>query len=67
MKRTINNETPVAKIFNLGDGRFAMNAPDGVACTLTGAHHFAGNITHPRQGFRQMGVLEIEDTPEDSE
>ena len=59
MKRTINNETPVAKIFNLGDGRFAMNAPDGVACTLTGAHHFAGNITHPRQGFREMGILEV--------
>lgn len=25
-----------------------------------GAHHYAGNITHPRQGFREMGVLEIQ-------
>ena len=38
-----------------------MNAIDGVACTLTCAHHYAGNITHPRQGFREMGVLEIDD------
>lgn len=58
-KRTINKDTPVARIYNLGDGRYAMNAPGGIACTLTGAHHFVGNITHPRQGFREMGVLEI--------
>ena len=38
-----------------------MNAIDGVACTLTCAHHYAGNITHPRQGFCEMGVLEIDD------
>lgn len=59
MKRTINKETPVARIYYLGDGRYAMNAPDGIACTLTSAHHFVGNITHPRQGFREMGVLEV--------
>jgi len=58
-KRTINGNTPKAKMFFLGNGRYALNAIDGVACTLTGAHHYAGNITHPRQGFREMGVLEI--------
>lgn len=51
-------------MFPLDEGRYALNAPDGIACTLTGAHHYAGNITHPRQGFREMGVLEVyeEDT-----
>lgn len=29
----------------------------GCAVTLTTAHHYSGNITHPRQGFREMGVL----------
>lgn len=58
-KRTINGNTPKAKMFYLEKGRYALNAIDGVACTLTGAHHYAGNITHPRQGFREMGVLEI--------
>lgn len=56
----IDKDTPVARVFVLGDGRYALNAIDGVACTLTGAHHYAGNITHPRQGFREMGVLEIQ-------
>ena len=32
---------------------------DGVAMTLTTAHHFAGNIMYPRQGYREMGVLVI--------
>ena len=59
MKRTINEDTPIAAMFPLGGGRYALNAPGGIACTLTGAHHYAGNITHPRQGFREMGVLEI--------
>lgn len=58
-KRIIDSNTPVARFYPLGDGRYALNAINGVACTLTGAHHFAGNITHPRQGFREMGVLEI--------
>ena len=31
---------------------------DGVAMTLTTAHHFAGNIMYPRQGYREMGVLD---------
>lgn len=62
-KRIIDECTPMANLYPLGDGRYAMNAPNGVACTLTGAHHYAGNITHPRQGFREMGVLEVyEDT-----
>ena len=58
-KRKIDSNTPIADIYSLGDGRYALNAKDGIACTLTGAHHYAGNITHPRQGFREMGVLEI--------
>lgn len=58
-KRVIDENTKRATLFPLGSGRFALNAPDGIACTLTGAHHYAGNITHPRQGFREMGVLEI--------
>ena len=60
-KRVITDETPIARLWPLGGGRYALNAIDGVACTLTGAHHYAGNITHPRQGFREMGVLEVYD------
>ena len=60
-KRIIDDNTPIASLYPLGDGRYAMNALDGCARTLTGAHHYAGNITHPRQGFREMGVLEIYD------
>ena len=58
-KRTITSQTPIANFYPLGDGRYALNAPNGIACTITGAHHYAGNITHPRQGFREMGILEI--------
>ena len=37
-----------------------MNADDDGCCvTLTCAHHYAGNIIAPRQGFREMGVTEI--------
>lgn len=61
MKRKINGETPIARIYSLGNGRYAMNAPGGIGCTITGAHHFAGNITHPRQGFREMGILYVYD------
>lgn len=32
---------------------------EGCAVTLTTAHHFAGNIINPRQGFREMGVIVI--------
>lgn len=32
---------------------------DGIAMTLTTAHHFAGNIMYPRQGYREMGVLVV--------
>ena len=49
-------------MFPLGEDRYALNAPNGIACTLTGAHHYAGNITHPRQGSREMGVLEVYET-----
>lgn len=58
-KRVIDSWTPKARLCPLGNGRFVLNALDGIACTLTGAHHYAGNITHPRQGFREMGVLEV--------
>jgi len=35
-----------------------MNADsEGCAVTLTCAHHYAGNIIAPRQGFREMGVM----------
>lgn len=60
-KRTIDKNTPIANIMPIGGGKYILNAIDGCACTLTGAHHYAGNITHPRQGFREMGVLEIDD------
>lgn len=32
---------------------------DGCSVTLTCAHHYGGNIIAPRQGFREMGVMEI--------
>ena len=60
-KRVIDKNTPIAEMTPTGDGRYILNAIDGCACTLTGAHHYTGNITHPRQGFREMGVLEIDD------
>lgn len=37
---------------------------DGCAVTLTTAHHFAGNIVSPRQGFREMGAIVITDMDE---
>lgn len=51
--RTYCKETP--------DGRMiVMNTTcGGVAKTLTNAHHYGGNIVHPREGFRQTGVLVI--------
>ena len=58
-KRLIDKNTPTAELYPIGGGRFVMNAIDGVACTLTCAHHYSGNITHPRQGFRELGILEI--------
>ena len=66
-KRNIDQSTPIADIYALGDGRYALNARNGIACTLTGAHHYAGNITHPRQGFREMGVLEIIEDEQESD
>ena len=35
---------------------------DGCIPTLTTAHHYAGNIIAPRQGFRESGVLYIYET-----
>ena len=43
-----------------------MNADaDGCGVTLTCAHHYAGNIIAPRDGFREMGVLEIDESDTD--
>ena len=53
--RNIDKSTPIADIYPLGDGRYALNASNGIACTLTCAHHYAGNITRPRQGFVKWG------------
>ncbi|MBQ0074629.1 MAG: hypothetical protein KBT34_10590 [Prevotella sp.] len=40
--------------------QITLNADDdGCASTLTCAHSFIGNILYPRQGFRQLGVLEV--------
>lgn len=30
---------------------------DGSSMTLTTSHHYSGNITHPRGGYRETGVL----------
>lgn len=30
---------------------------DGCAVTITCAHHYAGNILFPRQGYRESGVM----------
>ena len=35
---------------------------DGCSVTLTCAHHYAGNIIAPRQGFKEMGVKCIYET-----
>lgn len=67
MKRKIDSNTPIADIYPLGDNRYALNARNGIAPTLTGAHHYAGNITHPRQGFREMGGLEIIEVEDEQE
>ena len=32
---------------------------DGMAMTLTTAHHFAGNILFPREGYRESGGIVI--------
>lgn len=58
-KRIVDSSTPIATMYRLSKGRYVLNAPNGIACTLTGAHHYAGNITHPRQGFRELGILEV--------
>lgn len=36
--------------------------PDGLATTLTTAHHYSGNIINPQRGQKEMGVLEIINT-----
>lgn len=35
---------------------------DGLAPTLTTAHHYSGNIVNPKRGQKEMGVLEIYNT-----
>lgn len=62
MKRTIDNDTPIARVQYIGSGRYILNADaDGVAVTLTCVHFCWAHITHPRGGFREMGVLEVTD------
>lgn len=40
--------------------KWLLNGYDnGVAMTLTTAHHFAGNILFPREGYRESGVIVI--------
>jgi hypothetical protein len=56
-RRIINTNTPKAEAYQYRHGRWALNCPAGIAPTLTTAHHFSGNITHPRQGFREVGVM----------
>lgn len=59
-EQTKTRQAMTASLMPIGGGRYIMNAIDGVACTLTCAHHYAGNILFPRQGFREMGILEVE-------
>lgn len=35
---------------------------DGCCVTLTCAHHYAVNIIAPRQGFMEIGVMDIYET-----
>ena len=56
-KRVITADTPTATVYACGGGYFALNCPKGIAPTLTTAHHYAGNITQPRQGFKEVGIL----------
>ena len=60
VKRFKNNVT--ASKFFIGNNRYVLNTINGIACTLTCAHHYSGNIIHPRQGFREMGVIESDGT-----
>lgn len=40
--------------------QFIINGDkDGNASTITTAHHYTGNITNPKGGHKEMGVLEI--------
>ena len=50
--------------YPIGKDRYLLNAKNGIAPTITCANHYAGNITNPRQGFREMGVLECTDGKE---
>ena len=51
-------------LIHTSSGKFiVMNTDeDGCIPTLTTAHHYAGNIIAPRQGFRESGVLYIYET-----
>jgi hypothetical protein len=57
MQRLKVNAKKLARRFK-GRTMTVLNADeDGSSVTITTAHHYSGNITHPRQGYREMGVL----------
>lgn len=49
---------------HVANGRMIVMNTDDDGCipTLTTAHHYAGNIIAPRQGFREVGVMCIYET-----
>ena len=49
---------------NIASERIIVINTDEDDCipTLTTAHHYAGNIIAPRQGFRESGVLYVYET-----
>ena len=54
-----NTITTVAKD-NLVVEQIPLNATaDGLATTVTTAHHYSGNIVAPKRGQKEMGVMEI--------
>lgn len=34
---------------------------EGLATTITTAHHYSGNIVNPKRGQKEMGVMEVSD------
>lgn len=57
----------ISKPIPIRDGKmFLLNGcDDDCASTLITAHHRAGNITHPKGGRREMGVLYVYEDRQD--
>ena len=51
-KRNIDQSTPMAEIYPLGDGRYALNARNGIAYTLT--ERTITQVTSPIHGKASM-------------